>query len=56
VGVLGELALHCGPDAHRRRIGRAELRVFLLDLLELTEELVVLAVRDRRPVEYVVLV
>jgi hypothetical protein len=30
--------------------------VILLDLLELTEELIVLAVRDRRPVEYVVLV
>jgi hypothetical protein len=54
--MLGELALHRSTNAHRRRIGCAELRVVLLDLLKLTEELIVLAVRNRRPVKYVVFV
>ena len=56
VRVLCELALHGSANSHRRRVGRSELRVVLLDFLELAEELIVLAIRERRPVEYVVLV
>jgi hypothetical protein len=41
-------------DALRRRIGRSVLRVFLLEGLQLTHELVILGVRNFRPVENVV--
>jgi len=56
VGVFCKLALRGGADPHRRRIGGSQLGMFCFDLLELTKELIVLTVRERRPVENVVLV
>lgn len=56
VGVLGELALWLGADSERRRIRRAALGENLFDLLQLSEEPVVLGVRERGPIEYVVFV
>ena len=54
--MLGELALGLGADPQSGRIRSAAFRKILLQLLELTKELVVLGVRDRRTIQNVVLV
>ena len=56
VGVFRELTLRSRADPHRRRVRCSQPGMLGLDLLQLAEELVVLAVRQRRPVEDIVLV
>ncbi len=51
---LGEAALHGSPDALGRRVGRDELRVRRLEVDELPEQQVVLAVRHLGRIEHVV--
>src|SRR5207253_10715013 len=51
---LRESLQRLAADALGRRVGRAQLRVLLLDLLQLAKELVVLGVRDVRLVQDVV--
>src|SRR2546425_8282535 len=52
--MLAELLRRCGADAVRGTVGRAELGVLGLELLQLAEQAVVLGVRDLRMVEHVI--
>ncbi|CAN5249507.1 hypothetical protein BH23GEM2_BH23GEM2_08630 [soil metagenome] len=54
--MLGQLALRRLPDAQRRGVVRAELRMYLLQRLQLPEEAVVLGIGERGPVQNVVLI
>ena len=54
--MLDQLTRRLGAYALRRRIGGAERGILLLELEQFAIELVVLGVRNRRPVEHVVLV
>jgi hypothetical protein len=54
--MLDELARRLRADLLRRRIGRPQCRVFLLETEELPIEFVVFGVGDRRPVEDVIFV
>ena len=54
VAYLGETGVDAAPHAHRGRIGAAQLRVALLDLLDLTVHAVVVRVREGRRITVVV--
>src|SRR3989454_8335747 len=54
VAMLAELLRRRGADAVRGTVGRAELGVLGLELLQLAEQAVVLGVRDLRMVEHVI--
>ena len=44
------------PNAHRRRVQRPQLRMLTLNCLQLAEQHIIVAVRQRRPIEHVVVV
>ncbi len=53
---LAEALQHGAAHPLRRRVGRAQLRVFLFELLQLLEQRVVFSVADQRSVEHVVVI